>query len=639
MFAPKVAKANTKAAKDLSSKLVPQRSPLLGVPIERLEPSIDNEAWDFSKIPVFPSGRIDRPSASSPLSALTPLQTKLEIGAVDDPLEREAERVAEQLTGTSDDRAVVSATSGNNVLRRNCAFRADRQNDDAHEEDAREEPGGKARQETSAPPIVREVVSSHGHPLDPGVRELFESRLGYDFSHVRVHTGEKAAESAQAVNAAAYTVGQDLVFGAGQYAPQTSDGRRLLAHELTHTVQQSGLAHQLLQRTEQQTLKLHGRPSMTVVIGELRFSRAAKADVLKFGALLPSADQAHIGFYNDKLGYDPSYTDPTDPDRWNKLKDIIDSDAKILVEKSNLLGAIKVLFITPKSRVVIDDQLRSLGLTLPTEALEKQIFPNQPTMTVSPSADTNQIYYTTAMGSPADSSLAHELFGHMWLALKGVPFIHPSQPAAVAAQGTLTAKHGIRDPFGNIYTGTVQDYIDRYVGSESGMLASPTQNVGPQLLRRALSAFNAAFSSATGSLNGAWKVSKDADEQWEIISGNYALAPNVAAPPKPSSPATQSPTAPAPKPAAPQNATQPATPGTAPTATQTPPTSPAVTQNSVEQDVTAWYRTLDRNKQYVFISFLESVQSNFTRRTQLASRLLKTLSRPPGMTPPPSSIP
>jgi hypothetical protein len=66
-----------------------------------------------------------------------------------------------------------------------------------------------------------------------------ESRFGYDFSQVRVHTDAKAAESAKAVNAVAYTVGHNVVFGARQYSPKTSEGKRLLTHELTHVVQQS----------------------------------------------------------------------------------------------------------------------------------------------------------------------------------------------------------------------------------------------------------------------------------------------------------------------------------------------------------------------------------------------------------------
>jgi hypothetical protein len=90
----------------------------------------------------------------------------------------------------------------------------------------------------AVPPIVHDVLNSSGRPLDAGTRAFMEPRFGHDFSGVRVHTDAKAAESAQAVNALAYTVGRDVVFGAGQYAPGTSEGKRLMAHELTHVVQQ-----------------------------------------------------------------------------------------------------------------------------------------------------------------------------------------------------------------------------------------------------------------------------------------------------------------------------------------------------------------------------------------------------------------
>jgi hypothetical protein len=90
-----------------------------------------------------------------------------------------------------------------------------------------------------APPIVGEVLRSPGQPLDRGTREFFEPRFGHDFSGVRVHADALAAESAQAVNALAYTVGRDVVFDSGQYVPGTSQGRQLIAHELTHVVQQS----------------------------------------------------------------------------------------------------------------------------------------------------------------------------------------------------------------------------------------------------------------------------------------------------------------------------------------------------------------------------------------------------------------
>jgi hypothetical protein len=86
---------------------------------------------------------------------------------------------------------------------------------------------------------VKEVVGSgRGQPLDTGVREDMEARFGADFSDVRVHTDDRATESAKAVGAHAYTTGSNVVFQRDQYAPDTDGGKRMLAHELTHVVQQ-----------------------------------------------------------------------------------------------------------------------------------------------------------------------------------------------------------------------------------------------------------------------------------------------------------------------------------------------------------------------------------------------------------------
>lgn len=95
-----------------------------------------------------------------------------------------------------------------------------------------------AEESSALPPIVHEVLRSPGQPLDAGARAFMEPRFGRDFSGVRVHTDSQASRSARAVNALAYTVGRDVVFGAGQYAPKTAEGQGLLAHELTHVVQQ-----------------------------------------------------------------------------------------------------------------------------------------------------------------------------------------------------------------------------------------------------------------------------------------------------------------------------------------------------------------------------------------------------------------
>ncbi len=88
------------------------------------------------------------------------------------------------------------------------------------------------------PSLVNDVLNSPGQPLDTATRAFMEPRFGHDFSHVRVHTDARAAQSAHGMGARSYTVGQNVAFGAGEYAPATGAGQRLIAHELTHVVQQ-----------------------------------------------------------------------------------------------------------------------------------------------------------------------------------------------------------------------------------------------------------------------------------------------------------------------------------------------------------------------------------------------------------------
>jgi hypothetical protein len=88
---------------------------------------------------------------------------------------------------------------------------------------------------------VEDVLRSPGRLLDTATRNFMEPCFGHDFRNVRIHTDDKAAQSAQALSAHAYTVGQNIVFGAGRHSPDTDQGRRLLAHELTHVVQQTGM--------------------------------------------------------------------------------------------------------------------------------------------------------------------------------------------------------------------------------------------------------------------------------------------------------------------------------------------------------------------------------------------------------------
>jgi Domain of unknown function (DUF4157) len=107
-----------------------------------------------------------------------------------------------------------------------------------HEPLARNEPGDTGTMSARSPHPEDLLEPSSGQPLDAETRAFMEPRFGHDFSQVRVHTDARASESAEAVNALAYTVGPHVVFRSGQYTPGTSAGQRLLAHELTHVVQQ-----------------------------------------------------------------------------------------------------------------------------------------------------------------------------------------------------------------------------------------------------------------------------------------------------------------------------------------------------------------------------------------------------------------
>lgn len=90
---------------------------------------------------------------------------------------------------------------------------------------------------------IKNVGSISGSPLDTSTKGFMESRFSYDFSKVKIHIGETATRSAGSVNALAYTLGNNIVFGQGQYQPNTLKGKRLLAHELTHVVQQSNASY------------------------------------------------------------------------------------------------------------------------------------------------------------------------------------------------------------------------------------------------------------------------------------------------------------------------------------------------------------------------------------------------------------
>jgi len=179
-------------------------------------------------------------ASPSPVPSHVFLQPKMRIGTVDDPLEREADRAADQVIGGEPAPSRISGAAS--VLQRKCAeCKHDEEDDDKDKpvKLSRKASSGSSIAGDVAPPIVNEVLRSAGKPMDQATSSHFRSAFGHDFSTVRLHVDDRAAASAAAVSARAYTVGTHVVFGSGEYSPSSAAGLRLLGHELAHVVQQS----------------------------------------------------------------------------------------------------------------------------------------------------------------------------------------------------------------------------------------------------------------------------------------------------------------------------------------------------------------------------------------------------------------
>lgn len=149
-----------------------------------------------------------------------PLQTKLRISEPDDQYEQEADRVAERVM-----RMTIPAKKNRNSIGAILPLIQRKIN-------------GGGVEIGPASVAVQGVFSSPGQPLDVVTRAFFEPRFGHDFGNVRVHSDVVSAQSAHEINAKAFTVGPNIIFGAGQFSTKTHEGKRLLAHELTHVIQQ-----------------------------------------------------------------------------------------------------------------------------------------------------------------------------------------------------------------------------------------------------------------------------------------------------------------------------------------------------------------------------------------------------------------
>src|SRR5262245_18942013 len=186
----------------------------------------------FDRKPHLARARPRAPNRAPHLPAEAPqrVQRKPDISSPGDGYEREADDVADRVMRMGEPAAIGSAPPRDYFEPRfGHGFEPVRVHAQVSEAGGREAPCG-----------IEETLRSAGRPLDSATRSFFEPRFGRSFADVRVHSDATAAASAAAIDADAYTLGKHLVFGAGRFDPTSHDGRRLIAHELTHVTQQAG---------------------------------------------------------------------------------------------------------------------------------------------------------------------------------------------------------------------------------------------------------------------------------------------------------------------------------------------------------------------------------------------------------------
>lgn len=252
------------------------------IPKSKAAPSPRATKQRFPKNPYIEPSRHAPPShLTQPRTPTQPLvQAKLELGEPNDKFEQEADRVADQVMRAREGaRVPIGKTMTPLGIRRFTG-----------------QPSGLQ----TAPPSVSEALASPGTSLEPGLRQDMELRFGQDFSRVRVHCGSAAEESAQDINAHAYTMGQHIVFGRGRFAPETYVGQRLIAHELTHVVQQS--QGNSGGRVPEGSVQRQGEPTHVVEVGVIFMADERKRTDTRYARSIGRQDAARIR----KLGVLPA---------------------------------------------------------------------------------------------------------------------------------------------------------------------------------------------------------------------------------------------------------------------------------------------------------------------------------------------
>ncbi|MFZ1220563.1 MAG: DUF4157 domain-containing protein [Chthoniobacterales bacterium] len=341
-------------------------------------------------------------------------------------------------------------------------------------------------------PIVSEVLSSPGRPLDKQARAFMEPRFRHDFSHVRIHADEKAAASASAINAQAYTTGHQIVFGAGRYTPETRAGKSLLAHELVHVLQQeeSPQSHGQpsldddggsLEREADEAMRridlphgaggvlsrTHQRLQRTVVVDKPKdlipnptgkgVSQTNAATVEDYCAELCSAEKPKVDAGTGEMSMSAAFCSVPGiggPRPAETAKTATGCTCLCDLVNSTNLWTIKIDDVSRPNTTYTDDDAGTGVKPGGTGGIVTVNSPNSP----------NVFGSVTASGKNVDNDpwliLGHELCGHGWLGNAGkaetaaVTTTVGRQPFTVDRENALRAEHGIeargrsfRDPF------------------------------------------------------------------------------------------------------------------------------------------------------------------------------------------------
>lgn len=400
MFAPKIARAQPKLTANPTSGLAPKRSMLVGpqfgpAPVHQahgLQPNPCNQAmlrilaqqglnraaknvgddleqqggtsenmmareaprgasWDFSKISIHPPNRRSEPQVPSwlvapPLPGI--MQPKLTVGPVDDPLEHEADRVADQ------------------VMRMPAPLRTERSGSPAS-------PG-------EAPASVHDVLGAPGHPLDAAARAFFEPQFGHDFADVSIHDDAAAARSARDVGALAYAVGRHVVVDAVRHHPASVAGQRLLAHELAHVVQQRQAGPVVRRQAAQ--------PAPTGLPDKIPSGTVSRDDVLPVLTAFLTRVQTDAGTYSLKVSA------PV----WQALRMLVEGDGIAWVRIDSFLSR-KDLPATP-------DEFARQAVTRLPPVIPRSRLDHLERIPTTEAKDTRPTTLGTAVGAVFDATIA-----------------------------------------------------------------------------------------------------------------------------------------------------------------------------------------------------------------------------------------